>query len=69
MSRTISLEQLAFAHDLSTAELAQLEEWVRRCPELLEASPGQLYLASAVRLVQMIRSGWLGSVPPSPCRH
>jgi len=65
MSRTIAIADLAFAHDLKAAELEQLQEWIRRVPDLVQAEPGVLYLGPANKLIGMIRGGWLVSVPPA----
>jgi len=63
LTRTITIADLAYAHDLTAAELEQLQEWIRRVPDLVQAEPGVLYVSTAVKLVGMIRNGWLASVP------
>ena len=40
MSRTITIADLAYAHDLNAGELEQLQEWIRRVPDLVQAEPG-----------------------------
>jgi hypothetical protein len=65
MSRTIRIEDLAHAHDLNAGELEQLQEWIRRVPDLVQAEPGILFVGPANKLIGMIRNGWLASVPPA----
>ena len=56
---TITLEALTRCHGLTTGELLQLEAWVAKYPDLLEAAPGQLYLEPAMVAIKHVRGGWL----------
>ena len=58
-SATITVEALARCFQLDQGQLLQLQEWIRRYPDLLVHSPGQLYLDSAMVAVRNVRAGWL----------
>jgi hypothetical protein len=68
-SATITIEALARCFQLDQGQLLQLEEWIRRYPDLLVHSPGQLYLDSAMVAVRNVRHGWLPHLrlPEMPC--
>ncbi len=56
---TITIDALTRCHGLTNGELLQLEGWVSRYPDLLEASPGELYLEPAMVAVRHVRAGWM----------
>jgi len=58
-SATITIDALVRCFSLDQGQLLQLEEWVRRYPDLLESSPGVLYLDPAMVAVRHVRAGWL----------
>jgi hypothetical protein len=58
-SATITIEALVRCFSLNEGQYLQLLEWVRRYPDLLESSPGLLYLDPAVVAVRHVRAGWL----------
>jgi hypothetical protein len=58
-STTITIEALVRCFALDQGQLLQLEEWIRRYPDLLESSPGVLYLDPAMIAVRHVRAGWL----------
>ena len=58
-STTITVEALVRCFALDQGQLLQLEEWIRRYPDLLESSPGVLYLEPAMIAVRNVRAGWL----------
>ena len=72
---TITVDALVRCFSLDQGQLLQLEEWIRRYPDLLVSSPGQLYLDPAMVAVKHVRAGWnpylaerLPEVPCIPCR-
>jgi hypothetical protein len=58
-SATITVDALVRCFRLDQGQLLQLEEWIRRYPDLLVHSPGQLYLDPAMIAVRNVRAGWL----------
>ena len=58
-SATITIQALVLCFSLNEGEHLQLQEWVRKFPDLLESSPGVLYLEPAMVAVRNVRSGWL----------
>jgi hypothetical protein len=66
---TITVDALVRCFQLDQGQLLQLEEWIRRYPDLLVSSPGQLYLDSAMTAVKHVRAGWNPHIrlPEVPC--
>ena len=58
-SATITIEALVRCFALDQGQLLQLEEWIRRYPDLLESAPGVLFLDPAMIAVRHVRAGWL----------
>ncbi|MEI8251161.1 MAG: hypothetical protein WCF98_08335 [Synechococcus sp. ELA057] len=58
-SATITKDALVRCFQLDQGQLLQLEEWIRRYPDLLVHSPGMLYLDSAMVAVRNVRAGWM----------
>ncbi len=58
-SATITIDAQVRCFSLDQGQLLQLEECARRYPDLLESSPGVLYLDPAMVAVRNVRAGWL----------
>ena len=65
--RTVPLDLFVRDFDVTLGELEQFQEWIRRCNDLLEESPGVLYTSpSLITLRRIRRRELITSLPPSP---
>ena len=65
---SITIDALIRCHGFNVGEALQLDEWVRRFPDLLVAAPGVLYLDPAMVCARKIRGGWLPDLQEAAAR-